>query len=103
MATKGLVTGAGGRVGGVGRKVELLRERGLPVRAFVHRDDDRAASLRGAGAEVVVGDLTRVEDATCALDGVRRIYLGLGARPSTSQRPCRRPSWRGASASVKSS
>jgi uncharacterized protein YbjT (DUF2867 family) len=58
--------------------VELLRQRGLAVRAFVHRDDDRAATLRGAGAEVVVGDLTRVEDATRALDGVRRVYFGLG-------------------------
>ena len=54
-----LVTGAAGRVGGVGRKVvEILRQRGLPVRALVRSDDDRAESLRAAGAEVVVGDLT---------------------------------------------
>jgi uncharacterized protein YbjT (DUF2867 family) len=73
-----LVTGAAGRVGGVGRTVvELLRQRGLPVRALVHHDDDRAASLRAMGAEVVVGDLTRIEDVSSALDGVRRIYFGL--------------------------
>src|SRR5690348_799017 len=73
-----LVTGAAGRVGGVGRTVvALLRGRGLPVRAFVHRDDERAAALRAAGAEVVVGDLTRAEDVLQALDGVRRIYFGL--------------------------
>jgi uncharacterized protein YbjT (DUF2867 family) len=73
-----LVTGAAGRVGGVGRTVvELLRERGLPVRALVHRDDDRAAALRAMGAEVVVGDLARIEDVSRALDGVRRIYFGL--------------------------
>jgi uncharacterized protein YbjT (DUF2867 family) len=77
-----LVTGAGGRVGGVGHTVvELLRKRGLPVRAFVHHDDDRAASLRAVGAEIVVGDLTRVEDVARALDGVRRIYFGLGVSP----------------------
>jgi uncharacterized protein YbjT (DUF2867 family) len=57
--------------------VELLRERGLPVRALVHHDDERANPLRAMGAEVVVGDLTRIEDVTRALDGVRRILFGL--------------------------
>jgi NAD(P)H dehydrogenase (quinone) len=38
-----LVTGAAGRVGGVGGAVvEALRRRGLPVRALVRRDDERA-------------------------------------------------------------
>jgi uncharacterized protein YbjT (DUF2867 family) len=73
-----LVTGAGGRVGGIGHTVvELLCQRGLPVRAFVHHDDERAASLRATGAEVVVGDLTCVDDVSRALDGVKRIYFGL--------------------------
>jgi uncharacterized protein YbjT (DUF2867 family) len=77
-----LVTGAAGRVGGVGRTVALLlRQRGLPVRALVHHDDDRAAALRAAGAEVVVGDLTRAEDVARALDGVRRVYFGLSVSP----------------------
>jgi len=77
-----LVTGAAGRVGGVGhRVVELLRQRGLPVRAFVHRDDERAASLRATGAEIVVGDLTRAEDVSRALDGVKRIHFGLSVSP----------------------
>jgi uncharacterized protein YbjT (DUF2867 family) len=77
-----LVTGAGGRVGSVGHTVvELLRRRDMPVRALVHHDDERAASLRATGAEVVVGDLTRVEDVSRALDGVRRIYFGLGLSP----------------------
>jgi uncharacterized protein YbjT (DUF2867 family) len=74
-----LVTGAAGRVGGVGRTVvELLRARGIPVRAHVRRDDDRAAALRALGAEVVMGDLTHTEDVTRILDGVERAYLGLG-------------------------
>ena len=34
-----------------------LRNRGLPVRALVHREDERAAELRATGAEVVVADL----------------------------------------------
>jgi uncharacterized protein YbjT (DUF2867 family) len=77
-----LVTGAAGRVGGVGHTVvELLRKRGLPVRAFVHHDDERAAALRATGAEIVVGDLTRVEDVSRALDGVKRIHFGLSVSP----------------------
>jgi nucleoside-diphosphate-sugar epimerase len=58
MAENGsiLVTGAAGQLGAVGRTVTgLLLERGLRVRAMVRREDDRAAALRAAGAEVVVG------------------------------------------------
>jgi uncharacterized protein YbjT (DUF2867 family) len=73
-----LVTGAAGHVGGVGRTVvELLRQRGLAVRAFVHRQDERADELRRTGAEVVVGDLTHGEDVVRALAGCRRVYFGM--------------------------
>jgi uncharacterized protein YbjT (DUF2867 family) len=72
-----LVTGAGGAVGGVGPAVvERLLQRGLPVRALVRREDDRAAALRARGAEVVVGDLTRAPDVARALTGCRRMYFG---------------------------
>ncbi len=41
-----LVTGAAGSVGGVGRTVvELLRQRNLPVRALVRRENARAKAL----------------------------------------------------------
>jgi len=62
MADNGpiLITEAAGRLGAVGRTVtSLLLARGLPVRAMVRHEDDRAAALRAAGAEVVVGDLFR--------------------------------------------
>jgi len=73
-----LVTGAAGRVGGVGRAVvERLRSRGLPVRAMVHREDQRAAALRATGAEVVAGDLTVPTDVARAVEGCRRIYFGM--------------------------
>lgn len=73
-----LVTGAGGRVGGVGGAVvEMLRQRDLPVRALVRRDDERASALRAIGAEVVVGDLTRAGDVARALAGCRRLYFGM--------------------------
>jgi NAD(P)H dehydrogenase (quinone) len=84
MSTSGpiLVTGAAGRVGGVGRSVvELLRQRNLPVRALVRTDDDRAAALRAIGAEVMVGDLTRPEDMARAMKGCRRVYFGMSVSP----------------------
>ena len=57
------VTGAAGQVGGDGRTVtRLVLERGLAVRAMVRREDDRAAALRAAGAEVVIGDLMEPAD-----------------------------------------
>src|SRR5262249_12008031 len=52
-----LVTGAAGELGAVGRTVtELLLDRGIPVRARVRREDERAAALRAAGAELMIGD-----------------------------------------------
>jgi uncharacterized protein YbjT (DUF2867 family) len=78
-----LVTGAAGRVGGVGRTVvEMLRRRGLPVRALVRREDERADALRALGAEVVVGDLTRAEDVARALAGCQSIYFGMSLSTS---------------------
>jgi nucleoside-diphosphate-sugar epimerase len=57
------VTGAIGRLGAVGRSiVEILRQRNLPVRMLVRREDERSDALRAIGAEVLVGDLTRVVD-----------------------------------------
>jgi uncharacterized protein YbjT (DUF2867 family) len=72
-----LVTGAaGGRQGSTGRLVlDLLLERGLPVRAFVHTDDDRAAALRERGVEVVVGDVRDIADIGPALRGARRAFF----------------------------
>ena len=73
-----LVTGVPGQVGAVGRTVvELLRRRGLPVRALVLRDDERADALRAMGAEMMVGDLTSASDVARALAGCRRMYFGM--------------------------
>ncbi|HEX2487907.1 MAG TPA: NAD(P)H-binding protein [Blastocatellia bacterium] len=78
-----LVTGAAGRVGGVGRMiVETLLRRGLPVRALVRREDERADALRALGAEVVVGDLTRAEHVAHALSGCQSIYFGMSLSTS---------------------
>ena len=73
-----LITGAAAGVGGVGAAiVEKLRQQDLPVRALVHREDERAEALRATGAEVVVGDLTHAEDVARALAGCRRLYFGM--------------------------
>jgi uncharacterized protein YbjT (DUF2867 family) len=80
MADNGsiLVTGAAGQLGAVGRTVTgLLLDRGLPVRAMVRRDDDRAAALRAAGAEVVIGDLLEPADVYRVVSGCRRVYFGM--------------------------
>jgi uncharacterized protein YbjT (DUF2867 family) len=80
MADNGaiLVTGAAGQLGGVGRTVTgLLLDRGLPVRAMVRREDDRAAALRAAGAEVVLGDLLEPTDVYRVVRGCRRVYFGM--------------------------
>lgn len=78
-----VVTGAAGQLGAVGRSVVgLLLERGLPVRAMVRRDDDRAAALRASGAEVVVGDLLEPADVLRVVSGCRRIYFGMSVSPA---------------------
>jgi NAD(P)H dehydrogenase (quinone) len=73
-----LVTGASGNVGSVGRGiVKLLRERNLPVRAFVHRLDERSQALSNMGAEIVAADLTNGADVVRALRGCKRMYFGM--------------------------
>jgi uncharacterized protein YbjT (DUF2867 family) len=73
-----LITGAGGGVGSVSRRVvELLVDRGESVRAMVRRDDERAEQLRAIGAEVVVGDLTRAGDIVDAMNGATRMFFNM--------------------------
>jgi len=77
-----LVTGAAGQLGAVGRNVVgLLLDRGLAVRAMVRREDERAAALRSAGAEVVVGDLLEPADVYRVANGCQRVYFGMSVSP----------------------
>lgn len=77
-----LVTGAAGRIGSVGRKVvDLLLAAGLHVRAQVRVDDERAADLRKAGADVVVGDLRELADAHRAIEGCERLCFAMSVSP----------------------
>lgn len=72
-----LITGAaGGTQGKTGRHLtELLLARGVPVRAFVHRLDERSEHLKALGAEIVVGDLLDHQSVQRAVDGVSSVYF----------------------------
>jgi NAD(P)H dehydrogenase (quinone) len=73
-----LATGAAGKTGSVGRIVtSLLLDRGFPLRAMVRREDERAASLRAAGAQVVVGDLLEPADVYRVVSGCSRVYFSM--------------------------
>jgi len=70
--TRALVTGATGSIGS--RVVALLRERGVPVRAFV-RDTGRARALLGGDVELAVGDFDAPATVRAALDGISDLFL----------------------------
>jgi uncharacterized protein YbjT (DUF2867 family) len=76
-ATPVLVTGAaGGLQGSTGFHVtRFLLGKGRPVRAFVHRLDDRSDRLRALGAEVVEGDLRDFRTVADAMNGIRQAYF----------------------------
>ncbi|KAH8817108.1 hypothetical protein F5884DRAFT_778451 [Xylogone sp. PMI_703] len=78
MATPVLVTGAAGRVGGIGRRIiAILQASNVPVRALVRQDDERAESLRNSGVEVVVADLTKSEEVFSALQGCGSVFFSM--------------------------
>lgn len=70
-AETALVTGATGFLGA--RLVRRLRSRGTRVRVLV-RSAEKAGSLAGQGAEVVVGDITDIDRLRRAADGAAVIY-----------------------------
>ena len=76
-ATPVLVTAAaGGLQGSTGFHVtRFLLGKGRPVRAFVHRLDDRSDRLRALGAEVVEGDLRDFRTVADAMNGIRQAYF----------------------------
>jgi uncharacterized protein YbjT (DUF2867 family) len=73
-----LVTGATGNVGS--RVVHELRERGVPVRAFV-RNTDKAAGMLGDDVEIAIGDFGDPGSIQAALDGVDGVFLACSNQP----------------------
>src|ERR1700690_1401605 len=83
MGTPILVTGAAGRVGGVGRIVAvLLLRRGKTVRAMVRTEDERSRALRDMGAEVVAGNLLDLDSMHRAIAGCETMYFGMSISDS---------------------
>ena len=68
-----LVTGSTGKTGT--SVVQQLLKRGYPVRAFVHRLDERSQRLSERGAEVVAGDFRNLHSVRNAMKGVKRVYF----------------------------
>jgi NAD(P)H dehydrogenase (quinone) len=68
-----LITAPAGNTGAP--TVEILRQAGHRVRAFVHRIDDRSEALAKLGAEVVEGDLLDFRSVSSAMTGVDAAYF----------------------------
>jgi uncharacterized protein YbjT (DUF2867 family) len=77
MAKPVLVTSAaGGRQGKTGRHLsEMLLARGVPVRAFVHKIDERSEHLRALGAEIFEGDFLDIHSVQHAVSGTSAVYF----------------------------
>ena len=83
MANPILVTGAAGRVGGVGGAItEHLLKHGKAVRAMVRNEDERAQALRDMGAEVVIGDLLDLNSMHRVIAGCETMYFGMSVSDS---------------------
>ncbi len=78
-----LIAGATGATGSVATK--LLLEKGFPVRALVHRDEERSRKLESQGVEIVVGDLLDFRAVRRAFNGAKRGYFVYPMRPGLTQ------------------
>jgi uncharacterized protein YbjT (DUF2867 family) len=67
-----LLTGATGKTGG--ETAKQLVEKGASLRALV-RDEAKAADLKAAGVELVVGDFTDADTVKKALDGAEKAFM----------------------------
>src|SRR6201994_1058718 len=71
-----VTSAAGGRQGKTGRHVsEMLLSRGVAVRAFVRKHDERSERLRALGAEIFEGDFLDIRSVQRAAEGTSAIYF----------------------------
>ncbi len=70
---KVLITGATGATGG--NAIKKLLELKVPVRALVHKVDERSEKLSSQGVEIVRGDLSDFEAVSEALQGIAAAYF----------------------------
>ena len=76
-----LVTGATGSTCSI--LIPALLNAGQEVRAFV-RNEEKAQSLKNAGAEIYVGDLDQADTIEGALEGIEKVYLCTWNGPTAS-------------------
>ena len=76
-----LVFGATGNTGSI--LVPALLSAGHEVRAFV-RNEEKAQSLKDAGAEIYLGDLDRGDTIDGALEGIEKVYFCTWNGPTAS-------------------
>jgi len=69
-----LLTGVTGKTGG--ETAKQLLQKGAKLRALV-RDEAKAAALKAAGVELVVGDVSDADTVTRALQGAEKAFLTL--------------------------
>src|SRR5258708_38600096 len=75
-----LITGASGFTGGPA--TEILTKRGIPVRALVHKEDQRSERLGALGAEIAVGNLLHISAVRRALDRIDGAYTVYPIQPA---------------------
>ncbi|MTH15854.1 NmrA family NAD(P)-binding protein [Flavobacterium sp. LC2016-01] len=73
MENKVLVTGATGATGS--SAIKNLLELGVPIRAMVHKIDNRSEELKNKGVEIVQGDLNDFEAVNRAMQGISAAYF----------------------------
>lgn len=73
MKNQVLVTGATGNIGG--HTVQHLLKNNIPVRALVHKIDERSEALAAQGVEIVEGDLSSLESVSAALKGIKSAFF----------------------------
>lgn len=78
-----LVVGASGQTGR--QTVKALRRHGFGVRALI-RNEAQRSELESDGAQVVIGDVTREEDARNAMAGVQAVISALGSKGPMSDK-----------------
>ena len=77
-----LVTGATGNTCSI--LIPALLSAGQEVRAFV-RNEEKAQSLKDAGAEIYAGDLDQGDTIDGALEGIDKVYLCTWNGPTASK------------------
>ena len=68
-----LVTGAGGQVGR--SLIQTLSAKGISVRAWIHREEQKESVLSSGASEIYIGDLALKENAAKAMKGTDTVFF----------------------------